>query len=260
MIIRISLAAHFAEQPSNLNIRFPSGHSSDPYCRLINDQTSIGWDHFLRGKLSTEWTPLQHLYAKKYNLLDESDRWIPTLIRFMSTITHGLWKKHNSSRHGQTGATQTQANILQAQCDVTSLYSFRHLVLQQDQDLFYASLELHLLEPFSKLRAWLTLNKCLIEYSVRTARTQAKLSTRNIQEYLTKPCRLPQRLQHRKPRKHPKKRTTFPMRMTTYFEVHSTTRAHIPHARPVSPDTVSLHRHPHFLQSYLADFFPDHPS
>ena len=120
------------------------------------------------------------MYASKYKLHDLSDQWIPKLIRLMATATHRLWKQCNSSRHGQTNASQTQANTIQAQRDVTALYSFCNSVLQQDQVLFYVSLDLHLLEPLSRLRAWLTINKRLIEYSVRAARTQAKLKTKNI--------------------------------------------------------------------------------
>ena len=150
--------------------------------------------------------------------------------------------------------------MIQAQRDVTALYSLHNSVLQQDQVLFYASLDLHLLEPLSRLRAWLTINKRLIEYSVRAARTQAKLQTKDIQKYLKKPRCVPPRPPYKTPIPRPKKRSTFPTRMTTHFEVQSSTRTHTPFIRPVSPDSTATPRHPHFQQRYLADFFPDHPS
>jgi hypothetical protein len=39
-------------------------HPRRPYYRLLQHQDKIGWDHFLRGKLSYHWTALQqHGYA-----------------------------------------------------------------------------------------------------------------------------------------------------------------------------------------------------
>ena len=34
----------------------------------IQDQTSIGWDNFLRGKIATSWTATQNLYTPRRNV------------------------------------------------------------------------------------------------------------------------------------------------------------------------------------------------
>jgi hypothetical protein len=93
-MIRISLSGYFSQCPSSVQNRFPhpditfcedSSDDSDydpddpffpdplpdllprttsPYVRLRISQDAIGWDHFLRGKLSKQWTSLQYKYAR----------------------------------------------------------------------------------------------------------------------------------------------------------------------------------------------------
>jgi hypothetical protein len=110
-MIRIGLSGYFSQRPDSVQHRFPhpditlcddsSSDDSDynpdnsstpdslpdllpkntnPYVRLRIAQDSIGWDHFLRGKLSKEWSTLQYKYALKNRLLQESRHWITWLI------------------------------------------------------------------------------------------------------------------------------------------------------------------------------------
>ena len=78
-IIKIGLTSFFTSCPQTISERFPPQDfpSLQP---LITSQNAIGWDHFLRGKLSKEWSQAQYRYAKRFNLMDVSKNWIVTLL------------------------------------------------------------------------------------------------------------------------------------------------------------------------------------
>ena len=49
--------------------------TKDPYIQLRQDQDKIGWDHFLRGKMSSSWQRLQYIHAAKLRTVDRSKNW-----------------------------------------------------------------------------------------------------------------------------------------------------------------------------------------
>jgi hypothetical protein len=184
-IIRIGLTSYFTDSPAVFPTRFHSGYSSRPYLHLIQSQSAIGWDHFLRGKFSSEWEHIQHFYAKRYNLLSESERWLPNLTRLLATTCFSLWELRNTCRHGHDHVTRHNASVIQATRDLTAMYSQRELVLLQDQPLFFPTLESHLKEPLANIRQWLHVNKPLIQFSIRRAKAQSIAHTCGLQTYFS---------------------------------------------------------------------------
>ena len=130
------------------------GETLNPYIKLRQSQDKIGWDQFLRGKLAMDWNHLQYRYAYKNAKVEQSENWLPWLIRYMSSQFHTLWISRNKDRHGHDTAAQHQSKLAQAHQDITSLYSHQDHVLSQDRDLFCASLEVHLLQPLSQRLSW----------------------------------------------------------------------------------------------------------
>jgi hypothetical protein len=51
-IIRIGIRSYFNDSPPDFSERFPQGYLSSPYKDVITLQNAIGWDHFIRGKVS----------------------------------------------------------------------------------------------------------------------------------------------------------------------------------------------------------------
>jgi hypothetical protein len=87
---------------------FPAGYLSTPYSDLIDQPNSIGWDHFIRGKLTKEWDAVQYRHAKRYGLAKVSEDWILTLIKLLANSSFQLWEIHNQCRHGHDDATKQQ--------------------------------------------------------------------------------------------------------------------------------------------------------
>jgi hypothetical protein len=246
-MIRIGLSGFFSQRPSSVQHRFPHpditlcDDSSDdsnydpadpffpeslpdllprnasPYVCLRISQDAIGWDHFLRGKLSKQWTALQYKYASRHGFLQESRHWTTWLIHYLAHRSFSIWDTPNKSRHGHDHATTTQAKTIQVHRDITVMYHLRDSVLPADRDLFCSSLDTHLARPLSTLKGRLAINKDLILWSVRTAKLQSKSGTRPLSNYFSSLSR-PKRTIRPKHKHTPKApRPSIPTRLTRFF-------------------------------------------
>jgi hypothetical protein len=182
-IIRIGLRSYFEDSPPDFSERFPQGYSSTPYNDVITQQNAIGWDHFIRGKVSKEWQQVQYQYAKRYGMLKQSEGCMLGLIKLMANLSFQLWELRNKCRHGHDHASKQQSLYEQAHREIRCLYQLKSLVLPQDHDLFRHSVDEHLTETVSQLRSWIVHNRKLILHSVRVAKAQAKMHTHRIQRF-----------------------------------------------------------------------------
>ena len=261
-IIHIGLRSYFEDGSPNFSERFPAGYSSTPYAALINEQSNIGWDHFIRGKLSGEWAQLQYSYAKQYGLLKTSEGWLITLIKLLANSSFTLWDIRNGCRHGHDPVSIAQAAQVQAHRELRTIYHLRDEVLPQDRHLFRTNVELHLTEPVHQIRDWLTHNKQLIVFSVKTAQKQRKLKTHALHRYfrgavrkkssISKTRSTPSQPSGTKPA--PKLR---PSRMSSFFPISHSKSSRL----PVLPENRALSNAALLQprQRSLSDFFPDHP-
>jgi hypothetical protein len=78
------------------------------YLNLINLQDTIGWDHFLRGKLSHEWAHLQqdYLYRTNPSSTFERAKWIRPIIKPLILACLILWTLRNEEHHGHDTASR----------------------------------------------------------------------------------------------------------------------------------------------------------
>ena len=90
LLIQAGLRSFFNNTPIDILQIFPSGYSSTPYRELIQQQTAIGWDHFIRGKISPEWNSLQYYYAKRTGHLKPSEGWTLKLVKLMANSSFQL--------------------------------------------------------------------------------------------------------------------------------------------------------------------------
>jgi zinc-binding in reverse transcriptase/Endonuclease/Exonuclease/phosphatase family len=246
-IIRLGLGAYFQGSSPNFSSRFPTGYSSTPYKSLIDQQNAIGWDHFLRGKLSTEWSKSQYFYARRYNMLKQSEGWMYSLIRLLATSSYTLWDSRNQSRHGTDA--QTKAQLLQAQTnrELHCLYLLRDQVLVQDRKIFRATLHQHLDESLQQQRTWITHYKKLIVHSVKVAKAQARLNTHQIQRFFRGNRTLRSRISLATSR-HPPPRRRGITRMSNFFPTRNISKSRI----QAQVSSVPIRRR----SSHLTSYFP----
>jgi exonuclease III len=157
------------------------------YQRLLKQQRFIGWNNLLRGKFSEEWKYLQeqHCTRQHRKMNNKQRQWMTKLLRTLWIRIHDLWLARNDDRHGSTNKAKSQASQQQAQRTIRALYLLKDLVLSEDRDLFYDSIEAHLQQPLRELNAWITTHQGLIAYSVRVAKLAARSNTKPITEHFT---------------------------------------------------------------------------
>jgi hypothetical protein len=104
-IMMAGLQSYFLNRPidySEFSASDAPNHTQPPYYTLIRHQESIGWDHFLRGKLSHHWTQLQQdfVWRTAPGTKFESEAWLRLIIRPILTDCLDLWTIGNNKRHG----------------------------------------------------------------------------------------------------------------------------------------------------------------
>jgi endonuclease/exonuclease/phosphatase family metal-dependent hydrolase len=261
-IIRLGLRAYFNNSSPDYSERFPLGYSSTPYGDLICQQTALGWDHFIRGKLSKEWTKVQYQFAKRYGLVKESEGWVTALIKFMATASFQLWELRNKCRHGHDTATRQQSLHEQTHREIRCLYQMHPYVLPQDRDIFRTSVDEHLLETVPQLRNWITHNRKLIMHSVKVAKEQIKMNTHRLQRFFpgqgVRRSSISTQQVAAPPRRH---RLT---RLSSFFPIISRSRTRPPPLSTVPEEAATTlnagqRRTIRRRQLNLFDFYPDHP-
>ena len=92
------------------------------------DQTSLGWRHAIRGRISTKWSQAQHLYAQ----MRGSDRPAQEniLIRLIWNAMDGLWKERNKMEYGTIEEEWTLNAVARMNLRIKIAYSKKYKVSQ----------------------------------------------------------------------------------------------------------------------------------
>jgi hypothetical protein len=291
LIITIGLQSYFSDCNPDFLERLPDVTGAHrQYHDLIDQQSSIGWDQFIRGKVGKAWGSIQNKYAKRYDLVSESRHWQTKMVRLFANSSFRLWEIRNGCRHGIDAATLQIAKEEQAHREIRCLYMLRGQVLTQDRVLFRDTVELHLTETTAQLRAWITHNQKLIAHSAKLATIQTRLRIKRLQGFFppyatvvstiahpsraTAPRRFrTTRLDPHFPvnhiRKSTSRRTTQKTKlrqyntpdMSSYYAVTGTTQSRL---TTIPEDTVHHTTSPQRRQIrrrhlIINDLFPDHP-
>jgi hypothetical protein len=182
-IICIGIRSYFADSLPDFSERFPNGYSSMPYYDLIEQQNSIGWDHFIRGKFTKEWDAVQYCHSKRYGSTKVSEGWTLTLIKLLANSSFQLWEIRNQCHHGHDDATKQQIIHDQVHHEIRCPYILRPQTLDQDGPLFCTTVDKHLSQTIAQLQSWILHDRKHIFHSVKVAKAQAKLHTHRIQEF-----------------------------------------------------------------------------
>jgi hypothetical protein len=170
-IMLAGLQSYFLDRPldhSEFSDFDTSYHPLRPYYSLIKDQESIGWDHFLRGKLSRHWTQLQQdfIWRTVPTTHFNSDAWLRLIIRLIFTACIDLWTIRNNERHGiDKNCTKKDLHAAQVVRDLRALYNMQPDVLAADRDLFRDSLEDHLTDNIHTIQQWVLSHRQIIHQS-----------------------------------------------------------------------------------------------
>ena len=234
-----------------LTIRTTSNKSQ--YLELIKQQSQIGWDHLLRGKWTILWRHPQGQYKRKMNAKYKKDPIISLQKQLWNAMHQKLWRDRNNKRHGIDKKRASIATRDQLRRELSILHEQKETMQQEDQDIFFPTVDHHMEQSTLSIKNWLTCYKPLIKYSIQASAKAAQMGMKQLTTVFAHKRRTRRK---RKKRRH-KKSKAQPLRDTTlwdYFQVTLNTRTK--HRVVNRVDTAPLTRH--MKQAQLT--FPDHPT
>lgn len=136
---------------------------------LRQDQTKIGWQNLLKGRLSKRWASIQQAYLESRPTTASTDndqrglQWTVSTIDCIFKCWLDLWDIRNQDRHGKDLEAQLRRDKEQAQREVQALYDQRPSVPQRLQSIFLHPLATMLQKSTCYLRAFINSFKPVIE-------------------------------------------------------------------------------------------------
>jgi hypothetical protein len=224
------------------------------YHHLISLQESIGWGHFLRGKISKEWANLQQDYVSRNSPSTKFDKekWLRLIIKPLIMDCLILWSPRNEERQGVNLASKQSKPATQACRDLRAIYLLSNKVLASDRDLFSKPLNTFLLDDTYSIQCWIRLHKPIIYQSRREAKRNSVTNLRLLPTYYHP---IPSHCSHRNQNTHPLPSAQPPLGPTRISDHYD----HIPSRPATIPRTILQNQIliRHFQQLPLT--FPDAP-
>jgi hypothetical protein len=147
-------------------------HPQQPYYRLLQHQDQIGWELFLRGKLSYHWTELQQDFI-----------WLHLIIKPLFAACQDLWTIRNEERHDKD-KTKKGLRAAQVEQDLRALYLLQPEVLAADSNLFREdSVADHLTDAIYTIRQWVRSYRPIIYRSRRETRHRSISKLKPLPKY-----------------------------------------------------------------------------
>ena len=133
-------------------------HYSDKYWLLVASQNQIGWDNFLKGRISTDFATLQDSYITPSQRTPKNNgtTWTTNIAALVMKQWLDLWKQRNEDRHGNDKETKNKARLEQIYHEVELLYSRAHEAPPHTINTIYkCDLDTQLQKHPTELVAWL---------------------------------------------------------------------------------------------------------
>ena len=133
--------------------------NNEEYLALVsayNMQTEIGWEHFLVGKITSQWKKYYEMRLpeskERYGKVLAFGR---TLVNGIWTFTLNVWKRHNEAVHGKSGKYSNR-DIASLREFVKDIYeNMGTLVSTEDEWLFRMEVKIRTAQPVPQLVGWL---------------------------------------------------------------------------------------------------------
>jgi hypothetical protein len=131
-----------------------------PHSQLLEHQSMIGWEQFLKGYIAKDWGVLQGRYYRDQQLTHNrkftKNSWIQNLLLQLHYYRHRIWMVRNETLHGGITKDQkalTRKHMLQ---EVKALYrKNRRRIPFQERSLFQLPLRFRLKQGRQQLQLWI---------------------------------------------------------------------------------------------------------
>jgi hypothetical protein len=92
--------------------------------KAFNEQRSIGWDQFFRGRITKSWADAINEYyrLKRPGSTFTPDQWMQRTISALWNFSLTLWRQRNAEYHGENGATSKERTRKATALRATQVY------------------------------------------------------------------------------------------------------------------------------------------
>ena len=139
------------------------------YEKLIAEQNEIGWDNFMKGRISNEWITKQQQHLQSKELIttrNNGTTWATTIISTIWTDWIKLWEMRNEDRHGKDKTAQAKAERETIIRQVLALYEKACDIHQDDVAIFNIPIEEMAKRETANIFSWMQIWEPLIEMSI----------------------------------------------------------------------------------------------
>jgi hypothetical protein len=149
------------------------------YHKLFQQQSNIGWNQIIKGRLTPLWAHHQDLFAPNHQGVNKFSILITTIYSEVYTI----WKERCDVQHGKTQTDIDNKTKYQIEPRIQALYATKPRLTQLDQLLFDTPIENIMALPVNQLEHWLKRTTTIVKASLKRARNQDRLQMKPLQYY-----------------------------------------------------------------------------
>jgi hypothetical protein len=149
------------------------------YRQLFKQQSQIGWDQLIKGRLTSLWVHQQDLFSSHNQGLNK----LSILVSTIFTEVYRIWKDRCNIQHGKTQTDIDNKIKNQIEPRVQALYATRTRLNNIDQLPFDTPIEAIMAFPLNQLEHWLKRTTKIVKAGLIRARHQDRLQMRPLQFY-----------------------------------------------------------------------------
>jgi hypothetical protein len=145
-------------------------------------QQRIGWDHFLQGRVSKNWTTQQNRLT---NRQDGNKVWTSVIIHIFQSL-HELWMDRNYQLHSneQSAVHRRMETIIKPK--LRCIYNLQDLVSSQDRQLFSTPIEEMLQQNPQYQERWISRHEKYLQDSAHRESNRIKMKNTAITNFFTR--------------------------------------------------------------------------
>jgi hypothetical protein len=149
------------------------------YLRLFRQQSLIGWDHILKGRLTKQWSICQNRFAGTSQGINTIGKLVATV--FTQILI--LWKTRCDAQHGATQLDIDNKLKFHLAPQIHALYASKSKLNTIDREQFNTPIDTIMALPIQQLEHWIHRTTRIVKAGIKRASYQDRLQMRPIQSY-----------------------------------------------------------------------------
>ena len=168
--------------------------SADPTTIVAaQEQDHIGWENFLLGQVSLQWSTIQESYLHAQHSCQSIKAWETALVKQLLAISHAMWTCHNGILHHrmESAARLLEAETLRNQIHSQFSLGLQDLLLSDHELMTHCSLAQVLHYPIPAQQQWLSAIDFAHSHGLQQRNSELQQMWNSMTAFLNGPTTLP---------------------------------------------------------------------